>query len=175
MLKRSHVVLTLAALLSSAAGAQTPDWVAVLQAAAQLPVSANEARSEGVPDKDVREVLNAMRDKKVRASEARDVLDEARSARREHGPVDNFGAFVQSRLDAGLRGRELAAAIRAEHRAHGKGGNARGADAKAANAKGGNANADRGKAASANAAAKGKSSAADTKGKRPPKNRQEDN
>jgi hypothetical protein len=39
---------------------------------------------------------------------------------REHGPVDNFGAFVQRRLDEGLRGRDLADAIRAEHAAHGR-------------------------------------------------------
>lgn len=62
-----------------------------------------------------------MEAKKVPAHEARQVIDEERVARRDHRPVDNFGAFVQSRLQAGLRGQELAAAIRAEHAARGKG------------------------------------------------------
>ena len=35
--------------------------------------------------------------------------------------MDNFGAFVQSRLDAGLRSRALAQAIRQEHSRRGIG------------------------------------------------------
>ena len=134
-------------LLATPAAAQVPDWVTVLIAAAQLPVSANAARNEGVTSDEVRAVLDAMRTKNVPANEAKDILDEARAARRDHGPVDNFGAFVQTKLDAGLRGRDLAAAIRAEHAARGKGG--------AGAAKGSNPG--RGKAAAADT--KGRSSA----------------
>lgn len=106
---------------AASASAQVPDWVTQILAAAQLPVTAAEARQEGVPDNEVREVLDALRTANVPAHEARDIFDEERKARREHGPVDNFGAFVQSKLAAGLRGRDLAAAIRAEHVARGKG------------------------------------------------------
>lgn len=154
-IRTSSLAFAFTLLGAASASAQAPDWVTQLIHAAQLPVSANAARHEGVPASDVRAVLDAMRNKNVRAGEARDVLDEARAARREHGPVDNFGAFVQTKLDAGLRGRELAAAIRAEHAARGRGSK------------------------SATAATKGKASARDTarpvaksralgRGKRPP-------
>src|SRR5687767_15243513 len=63
----------------------------------------------------------------IPAYEATLVIDTARVVRREHGPVDNFGAFVQSQLAQGKRGRELAAAIRAEHARSGKGNAGRGA------------------------------------------------
>lgn len=161
-IRRFPLVLALSLLASGAGSAQQPDWVAVLLNAAMLPVSANAARAEGVPGEEVRAVIEAMRDKNVPAHEAREVLDEARNARKEHGPVDNFGAFVQSKLAAGLRGRELAAAIKAEHRARGKGkaalrGNA--ADTSRGT---------KGKSGAAAGDAKGKSgTAGDTKGKTP--------
>jgi hypothetical protein len=129
------MLLTIA--MAGATRAQAPASAAQLINAGRLPVSANAARREGASDSDVRSVLDAMRAAKVPANEARDILDTARAVRRQHGPVDNFGAFVQTKLAAGLRGRQLAAAIRAEHVAHGKGGGP------AANAPGrGRANAD---------------------------------
>jgi hypothetical protein len=88
-------------------------------AAARLPVSAAEARRAGVPDSAIRAALDAMQRHHVSAAEAHDVLDEERNAAHDRGPIDNFGAFVQSKLDAGLRGTDLAAAIRAEHEARG--------------------------------------------------------
>lgn len=101
--------------------AQIPDWVTQILTAAQLPVTTAEARREGAPNDEIRAVLDAMNKANIPASEAKVVIDTARVARREHGPVDNFGAFVQSQLAAGKRGRELAAAIRAEHARVGKG------------------------------------------------------
>lgn len=118
-------LVVLALSWSSASSAQRPDWVNQILIAAELPVSAAEARREGAPSDEIRRVLEAMRAANVPAHEARGLIEEERVARREHGPVDNFGAFVQSRLQAGLRGRELAAAIRAEHAARGKGRPAR--------------------------------------------------
>ena len=147
-IRQFPLLLALTLLGSSTSGAQAPDWVTVLLDAARLPVSANAARSEGVPDSTVRAVIQAMRGKNVRAHEAREVLDEARNARREHGPVDNFGAFVQTKLDAGLRGRDLAAAIRTEHAARGKG--------KSGATKSAGRSNDSGKAARPNTAGKGK-------------------
>lgn len=107
--------------------AQAPDWVTEILTAARLPVVAAEARREGTPGDEVRAVLEAMARAKVPAHEATAVIDTARAVRREHGPTDNFGAFVQSQLAAGKRGRALASAIRAEHVRRGKGLGAHGA------------------------------------------------
>lgn len=107
--------------------AQQTDWVNQLLTAARLPVAAAEARRDGVASTDIRAVLDAMIRAKVPASEATLVIDTARVLQREQGPVDNFGAFVQSQLAAGKRGPALAAAIRAEHARQGKGNAAKGA------------------------------------------------
>lgn len=122
------LALVFAVAISARAAAQVPDWVAQVIAAAQLPVTVADLRRDGVRDDEIRAVLDAMRGANVPAHDAKTLLDEERDARRQHGPVDNFGAFVQTKLAAGLRGRELAAAIRAEHAARGKGkGNVAGA------------------------------------------------
>jgi hypothetical protein len=124
-------IAPLLAVLSLGAGtplvAQTPDWVSQILTAARLPVVATEARQEGAPSDEIRAVLEAMTRANVPAHEATVVLDTARAVRREHGPTDNFGAFVQTQLAAGKRGQALAAAIRAEHAQRGKGKGARGA------------------------------------------------
>ena len=94
---------------------------AALARAVELPVQADRLRTAGVPNGDVEQVLTGAKDKGVSPAETVDALEGAGDAIEEHGPVDNFGAFVQARLDEGLRGRELAAAIRAEHEANGRG------------------------------------------------------
>ena len=101
--------------------AQIPDWVTQILTAAQLPVATAQARREGAPNDEIRAVLDVMKNANVPASEATAVIDTTNAVVREHGPVDNFGAFVQAQLAAGKRGRELAAAIRAEHARAGKG------------------------------------------------------
>ena len=125
---RRPVPLLLVALLlgsSTPLRAQLPEWVNQLLVAAQLPVVTADVRRDGVASDEVRKVLDAMGRAGVPAHDAKAMLDTARAARRDHGPVDNFGAFVQSQLAAGKRGRELAAAIRAEHVRQGKGHGAR--------------------------------------------------
>lgn len=110
--------------------AQVPDWVNQILTAAQLPVVTAEARREGVENSEIRDVLDAMAKARVPAHEATAVIDTARALRKQHGPVDNFGAFVQSQLASGKRGRDLSAAIRAEHAKRGKGkGKSKGAKA----------------------------------------------
>jgi len=101
--------------------AQVPEWVTQILASAQLPVVTAEARREGVASDEIRAVLDAMGRAGVPAHEATAVIDTARVVRREHGATENFGAFVQSQLAAGKRGRELSAAIRAEHERLGRG------------------------------------------------------
>lgn len=86
----------------------------------RIPTRADEVRQAGVADSTVRSVLDILRGRQVPAEQVEVILTAERDAAREHGPTDNFGAFVQSQLDRGLRGRELAAAIRAEHAQRGK-------------------------------------------------------
>ena len=124
---RHALLLAFSLAWAAPAGAQLPEWVTEILAATRLPVVADSARREGTSDQAVRDVLEAMSKSRLPAHEAVVVLDSARVAHREHGPVDNFGAFVQSQLAEGKRGRELAAAIRAEHARMGKGNAGRGA------------------------------------------------
>lgn len=86
-----------------------------------LPRISQEAREAGVPEADVRIILEETARRQLPPRETVELLEETTVAVRESGPVDNFGAFVQARLDEGLRGRELAAAIHEEHRLRGKG------------------------------------------------------
>ena len=94
---------------------------AVLPQAIDLPATAQALRDAGVPDKDVSDALAAARDKGLTAADTQGMLAAAEADVDEHGPVDNFGAFVQTQLEAGLRGQDLAAAIHEEHAARGKG------------------------------------------------------
>ena len=89
--------------------------------ATRLPKKAAEVRAKGVPDSDVKEAMRAAKAKGVKAGDMADVTDAQSKSVDEHGPIDNFGAFVKTKLDEGLRGRDLAAAIHAEHAKRGKG------------------------------------------------------
>ena len=97
------------------------EFVKGLLQAIRLPTVAREARTLGIQDRDVRAILTTARGRRIRAGSVAELFAAENDAIREHGPIDNFGAFVQQKLDAGLRGRELAAAIQAEHGARGKG------------------------------------------------------
>lgn len=121
-LRMMPLVVYLVAGWGGVAAAQVPDWVNRLLVAAELPIVVLQARQEGVSDADLRTALAALVAKDIPAADARDLFEEERVARRDHGPVGNFGAFVQQQLDAGLRGRDLAAAIREEHARRGIGG-----------------------------------------------------
>ena len=104
------------------AGAQSaPSAAERVLAAALIPGLAVDARAAGVAEKEIGTLLDVFRTKSVPAGEAKVILDEEVRGVRAHGPVDNFGSFVQARLAEGLRGQQLAAAIRAEHAARGKG------------------------------------------------------
>ena len=89
--------------------------------AIQLPQTAQAARDAGVPEEDVEAVLKEAKGKKTKAGEIQEGLDEAVKSTKQHGPIENFGAFVKTKLDEGLRGRALAEAIRKEHAARGIG------------------------------------------------------
>ncbi len=87
----------------------------------KLPGQADVAREAGVPDEDVKVILEESIRSKLPPAETEVILQESATSVRENGPVDNFGAFVQMKLNEGLRGRDLAAAIHEEHRLRGKG------------------------------------------------------
>ena len=105
-----------------AAQSEAPTLAARVAAAAALPALAQEIRGSGVTETELTSLFDVLRTKNIPAPDAKVVLEEEWSAAREHGPVRGLGSFVQARLDEGLRGRELAAAIRAEHAARGTGG-----------------------------------------------------
>lgn len=112
--------LALAALLAAPLGQLGDAMPAILQAL-QLPVLVTEARRAGVTDAMVRDVLDGLRRRGLPADEAALVVREEVEAVRGGAPAETFGAFVHRQLDAGHRGRALAEAIRAEHRARGLG------------------------------------------------------
>jgi hypothetical protein len=86
-----------------------------------LPSSAQALRKKGVDKQEVKLALRSARTKRIKAKETKEILDASSEAVEKNGRIDNFGSFVKSKLESGLRGRELAAAIHAEHRARGKG------------------------------------------------------
>ena len=92
-----------------------------VQKAAELIRASREAREAGIPAKEVAEALESARERGLSPGEIGEVMAESTAAVHESGPVDNFGSFVETKLDEGLRGKELAAAIHEEHRLHGKG------------------------------------------------------
>ena len=149
--------VALAVPIAVAEARQQPGVVAErARAALELPASVDSVRKHGaVPESDIRRVLDEVRRRRVSAAEARDVMKETDASIREHGPVDNFGAFVQGRLAAGLRGRALAQSIKAEHarRGIGKGKVLEVTQAGAAKRPAA-ANAEKGKGRAANSAAK---------------------
>lgn len=108
-------------LLAPAPVPSAQDWLDRVLAAAKLPVAAAEARQEGVSDLTLREYLDRVLRNRVPADDAYRILDEEVRVVRAGGPKENFGAFVQTQLDAGLRGRALADAIHEEHRRRGMG------------------------------------------------------
>jgi len=107
---------------------QDPEFIALRRErwlkTIRLPGTVQAARAEGVSEGDMKQVLNAARRRGLHAAEMADIASAQRDAIRAHGAVDRSGAFVQSKLDEGLRGRELAAAIREEHVRRGRGASA---------------------------------------------------
>ena len=112
---------TLALAQDEAEPTREPTLLERAQRAAELIQASQEARTAGIPEEEVKEVLEGARHRGLTPEETEEVLSESTAAVEESGPVDNFGAFVQARLDEGLRGKELAAAIHEEHKLHGKG------------------------------------------------------
>ena len=116
-------ILTLLALSLGTAQAEpmTEEAAAELVQAVELPTQANNYRKSGADEAQTRVALQAMEEAKVPASQAADAVGSAAKDAEETGPTDNFGAFVQTQLAEGKRGKDLSDAIHAEHKANGKG------------------------------------------------------
>ena len=87
----------------------------------RLPDEAREAREAGIPEKEVRQVVEEARKRGLSPEETGDILKEGGKATKENGQVEGFGEFVRERLNKGMRGKELSDAIHAEHKLRGKG------------------------------------------------------
>ena len=86
-----------------------------------LPLAVEAARQAGIPSGSIWDVLDSLRRRRVPAADAEQILRGEVEAVEKGGPRENFGAFVNAQLARGLRGRELAAAIHAEHARRGIG------------------------------------------------------
>lgn len=94
--------------------------------AIDLPRVMQRAREVGIPDSSIRAVMDRMRRRGLPAEEAATVVDLEVETVERGGDRNNFGSFVRSQVESGLRGRELAAAIRAERARRGMGPEGRG-------------------------------------------------
>jgi hypothetical protein len=95
--------------------------IAEIRRILRLPQTTERARQAGVPDSQVRDVLRRTRERGVPAEDAQRTIEQETEAVERGGDRGEFGKFVQSQIDAGLRGRELSEAIRAEHARRGIG------------------------------------------------------
>jgi hypothetical protein len=136
----SFLLAILAATPATTAVADEAFRQSILQAL-RLPTVTRESRNLGVPASDLQSIFGTARRLNLPAGNLTDLFDEENKAIRENGRVDNFGAFVQTQLDAGLRGRDLAAAIHAEHAARGMGKGNAGNPGKPGNSQGQSGNA----------------------------------
>jgi len=123
-LRKSARLCTMALLAAAASAAaqelpKTPKQKAV--SATALPEIVAEARDIGVKESAIQSLLDSLRHGGVPADDAESVLRLEVEAVKAGSPKENFGSVVQAQLARGLRGRELAAAIRTEHQRRGIG------------------------------------------------------
>lgn len=126
-IRRAVLILVALALVQHPAAAQEEPTAqeetgstAILEAI-RLPEIAEGLRERGVPVEEIEAAMRGAREGDVPPGEMTGVLEETAESVDETGPIENFGAFVQDRLAAGLRGRDLAEAIRTEHARRGIG------------------------------------------------------
>ena len=144
-MRSSWILLALAFLSQPALGQQTqpPSEASLIANMLNLPLAVEAAQRAGIPSGTIWEVLDSLRRRRVPAADAEQIMRGEVEAVERGAPKENFGSFVNAQLARGLRGRELAAAIHAEHARRGIGqGRGRGPDAE----KGRAGAADKGKA-----------------------------
>jgi hypothetical protein len=128
---RNLVLLAGALLLAPALSAQSPTGApqtrvptaadsAILRAL-EFPRIMQRARAAGAADSTLRGMLEIMRTRGLPAHDATAALETEVEILEQGGNKDAFGQFVKSQVESGLRGRELAASIRAERARRGMG------------------------------------------------------
>ena len=126
-MRAAMMVFALAA-LATQVGAQQRDssiWDIL-----NLPQTVEEGRRAGVPSGSIWAVVDSLRRRGVSGADAGQIVRAEVDAVKGGAPPENFGKYVNAQLARGLRGRELAAAIHAEHARRGMGrSNAHGAGA----------------------------------------------
>lgn len=87
----------------------------------ELPRILQRARAAGARDTTVQDLMDIIRRRGIPPEEAIPAIELEVETIEAGGNRDNFGAFVRAQVESGLRGRELAEAIRAEKQARGMG------------------------------------------------------
>lgn len=124
-------LIAVALLLATTAGAQSAPNApqarvpsaadSAVARALDLPSVMQRARDAGIPDSTVRGILDQMRRRGIPAGEALPVVVLEVESVEQGSDKANFGSFVRAQVEGGLRGQELAAAIRAERARRGMG------------------------------------------------------
>lgn len=131
-MRSAWILIVLVALVQPAGAQQTQPSAesSLIADILNLPLAVEAARRAGIPGGTIWGVLDSLRRRRVPAADAEQILRGEVEAVEAGGPKENFGAFVNAQLARGLRGRELADAIHAEHARRGIGqGRGRGPDA----------------------------------------------
>ena len=126
-MRASMMFLALAA-VAPPVGAQQQQDTSIMDVLLRLPKTVDEGRRAGIPDGSIMAVLDSLHRRGVPAADAGQIVQAEVDAVKGGAPKENFGKYVNAMLARGLRGRELAAAIHAEHARRGMGrGHAQGA------------------------------------------------
>jgi hypothetical protein len=120
-MRASLTLFALAALVAPAGAQQASADTSSIWDVLKLPQTVEEGRQAGVPAGSIWGVLDSLRRRGVPAADAGQIIQEEVEAVKAGAPADNFGASVNALLARGLRGRELAEAIHAEHARRGIG------------------------------------------------------
>ena len=120
-MRASMMVLALAALAAPVGAQQPRQQVSSIWDILNLPQTVDEGRRAGIPSGSIWAVLDSLRRRGVPGADAGQIVREEVDAVKGGAPRENFGKYVNAQLARGLRGRELAAAIHAEHARRGIG------------------------------------------------------
>lgn len=117
----------LAALLATALAAQQPaPRTADPAPPTGLAAILKQSRQVGLPDTQVQGLFDQLRRRGVPEVEAQEAVAGEVESVRAGAAKGSFGAYVNQQIARGLRGRDLSAAIRAEHQRRGVGHGAQG-------------------------------------------------
>ena len=120
-----HVLILGLSLVCATSALATEEKPAIdkdqMMKAIDLPAAAQELRDAEIDNADVQTILAAARAKALHPGEARDIFRTSADAVGRKGRIDDYGAFVRSKIESGVTGPDLAQLILAEHEKRGKG------------------------------------------------------